>query len=61
MMAVGRRDSALLRWKKFSILLLRITDFKDRERFNLCNCKTMRRNKRVEQENQDVPLKPVTN
>lgn len=40
-MAVGRRDSALLRWKKLSILLLRITDFKDRDRFNRCNCKTV--------------------
>lgn len=37
MRAEGRRESPLLRWKKLSILLLRMTDLKDRERFNRCN------------------------
>ncbi len=37
MRAEGVRDSPLLRWKKLSTLLLRMTDLKDRERFNRCN------------------------
>lgn len=29
--------SPLLRWKKLSTLLLRMTDLRDKERFSLCN------------------------
>lgn len=37
MRAGSGRDSPLPRWKKLSMLLLRMTDLKDRERFNLCS------------------------
>lgn len=40
MIAEGRRDSPLLRWKKLSMLLLRMTDLKDRERFSRCSWRT---------------------
>lgn len=33
----GGRGSPLLRWKKLSMLLLRMTDLKDRERFRRCS------------------------
>lgn len=39
MTAAAGRDSALPRWKKLSTLLLRITDFRERERFSRCSCK----------------------
>lgn len=35
--ADGGRTSPLLRWKKLSTLLLRMTDLKDRERFSRCS------------------------
>lgn len=33
----GGCDSPLLRWKKLSTLLLRMTDLKERERFSRCS------------------------
>lgn len=47
MIAEGRRDSPLLRWKKLSMLLLRMTDLKDRERFSRCSWRTKNTRERL--------------